>query len=221
MRFFPAFICMCLLLLPEMAAGQVAVPPGFDDYCRDPASNREIRALLARASAHGLLLKRFENRLGEGMLKRIPCARLLQALRLEYDRQGRAVRLLGAGQKVDREVLDLVTDFISLGLDEPVVTALLAEYRSRKSRLHLARAGDFLARVRPAGWTAGQALPVARIIIRQQLDKERVALALRLLQYGRELRVDKAAIVRTVSGGLAGGASRRRMEQGLEERRPF
>lgn len=219
MRSYPLIVIVCLLLLPGMAAGRELLPSGFDEYCRDPVLNREIRALVARAAAHKLLVKRFGNRIGEGMLKRIPCGRLLQALRLEYDRQVRAAQLLGAGQRA--EVLDLVTDFLSLGLDEPVVKALLVEYRTRKSPLHLARAGDFLTRMRPAGWTAGQALPVARTIISRQLDKERVALAVRLLQYGRELRVDKAVIVRIVASGLAAGTTRRRMEQGLEERRPF
>jgi hypothetical protein len=205
----------CIGLLPARAVADIRLR----EYCKDQVVLARIEACLAAAAAEKLPVERLRSRLAEGLLKRVPCLRLAEALDAELARLRTAGRLVWT-RRLDGAHLLLLADLAGLGLQDAVLSALLDGYPG-DNRIALGEAGRFLAGMRGFGWEPAVLAPIAVALRDRNSDRDRISATMRLLNSGRDLRLRDPETVAVVLEGLRSGRSPSQIRNQLEERRPF
>ena len=194
---------------------------GLDKYCADKAVRIRISRFLRKARGEGMVYRRFVNLVNEGMLKRVPCAKLLNAVEREYLFQRSASDLLRKCGCSRMEAADLVTSLLQLGLKKRVLPVLLLEYKRNGRISALAAGGNLLVRMRRYGWREVILVPVAAAVTRRDISGGKISAVIRLLHLGVRLRLKRKTAAAIIASGLLSGGTFRSIRRQLRERRPF
>ncbi|MCK5267429.1 MAG: hypothetical protein KAR07_04630 [Spirochaetes bacterium] len=193
----------------------------LETYCGSKIILQRIKKLINWAQRSGFIKQRFYDRIREGMLRNASCRIILRVLQKEYQIQIQAKSLLHGTDCDCRDIRVLIINFLYLKLKPGMLHILVKNYRKNKSRIFLARAGYFLLYMKKAGWKEFEVLPLAVIIIKNDIDKGRIESIKRLLLHSRDIKIKRRKAVSIVLKGIKSNKSHRRIMNVLNESRLF
>ena len=217
-------VAVCLVLL----AGVMLVPTTGHaalDGARlariCPAEADKLLAVLENAKRFGLPVDYLETRINEGLLRKIPCPRLVLVLQREYAILGETRTLLGSIHDTSDATLVLFSKLRSSGLEQASLISLIAVFGQTRNPGMTAAAGLFLLSMKELNWSETQVLPLASLIAASAWNSEQRETIKQLLLYGASLDIERHQTIELVRGGLARGRSFHQIRRDLLDRKPF
>jgi len=217
-------VAVCLVLLTGVLLAPIPGHTALDGarlarVC--PANAEKLLAILETAKRAGLPVDYLETRINEGLLRKIPCPRLVQVLEQEYAILGETRTLLGSIHDTSDATLVLFSKLRSSGLERTSLISLIAVFGQTRNPGMTAAAGLFLLSMKELNWSEDQILPLASLIAASSWNSEQRESIKQILLYGASLDIERHQTVELVRNGLARGRSFHQIRRDLLDRKPF
>lgn len=209
-------LLLLLLLSPAVAFGGDG---GTDLGLACPREAAAIGAVLEKARREGLPSGRLERRVNEGLLRRVPCEKLLAALEREYRLLTESRTLLSSVFAAGEDSLALFTDLRLAGLEQASVIRLIAVFARQRDLAAAGQAGFFLLSMKELEWGEDRVLPLAVLLAARQTEGGYREGLRQALLYGASLHIPRERVVASVAESVRQGQSLRRIRQALADLR--
>ncbi len=207
-----------LILIPS--GGWAALDSGrLASLC--PAQAGRLQTILEAAGRAGLPMSHLETRINEGLLRRVPCQRLLDAIEKEYATLIETRTLLASIHDTSHQALILFANLRSSGLAQSSIISLIAVYGQTRNISSAGSAGLFLLSMKELNWSETQVMPLAELIATSSWTAGQREAIRQLLLYGASLDIERGQTVSLVRSGLVSGRSFHQIRRDLLDRKPF